>query len=531
MTDMTDSKKIAILIVISLVILFPITSFITTSDLAIFLHGAKTIVEGGKIYVDFIDIKPPVAFYSMIPVYLIAGMDNATVRIIEYIIHSLTTIGLGLYLYKKVNFKMALFASIAYSLFVVTLNIPESFQLELIFNFLIIILYIIHLKIINKDIKKSFLWIILEGLIIGFYFSIKYTMGLVLVGLFTFDLFYKKRELSYFVKYYFIISISFLGAAFLCHLSLLDREIFAGFKDMMGYLKMYVGVYNNDLPFLNIFFKETSLFFIDKYSIGFLLATSIAIILWFRDRKHINLTNEQLILAFSIFLAIFSVTSAIIEKKPYAYHFARAYIPLAILIGFGIDYLINFFKKIFSKKNISIQFPAILIIISLLIFTPIPRFIAILRFPIVYYFNKEEYINLFQHPDDNFLMNYKEIKEVGDYINTHSTPSETLLMMNAGSFDLAQFQNLEVINKFSQSSNYYGAHARKKWREEYLQELLRADWITIHKTDYSYISNAHLRTTYESLQQDTLASRLIDSLYDKVFETPSIIVKHKKTKK
>ncbi|MEN6295384.1 MAG: hypothetical protein ABFD61_04545, partial [Chloroherpetonaceae bacterium] len=140
---MMDSKKIAILIVISLVILFPITSFITTSDLAIFLHGAKIIVEGGKIYVDFIDVKPPVAFYSMIPVYLIAGMDNAIVRIIEFIIHSLTTIGLGFYLYKKVNFKVALFTSIAYSLLVVTLNIPESFQLELIFNFLIIVLYII----------------------------------------------------------------------------------------------------------------------------------------------------------------------------------------------------------------------------------------------------------------------------------------------------------------------------------------------------------------------------------------------------
>ncbi|MEN6295731.1 MAG: hypothetical protein ABFD61_06345, partial [Chloroherpetonaceae bacterium] len=397
--------------------------------------------------------------------------------------------------------------------------------------FLIIVPYIIPLKIINKDIKKSFLWIILEGLIIGFYFSIKYTMGLVLVGLFAFDLFYKKRELSYFVKYYLIISISFLGAVFLCHLPLLDREIFAGFMDMMEYLKMYVGVYNNDLPFLHIFFKETSLFFIDKYSIGFLLATSIAIILWFRDRRHINLTNEQLILAFSIFLAIFSITSAIIEKKPYAYHFARAYIPLEILIGFGIDYLINFFKKIFSKKNISIQFPAILIIISLLIFTPIPRFIAILRFPIVYYFNKEEYTDLFQHPEENVVLNYSERKKVGDYINSHSRPDETIFSMNSGCFDVIQFQNLKAINKFSQSGFYYGSLIKNEWRKDYFEQLRQADWLLIHTTDYSYSSNNHFRTTYESLQQDTIASKLIDSLYDKVFETPSIIVEHKKTKK
>ncbi|HRS01799.1 MAG TPA: hypothetical protein P5545_04550, partial [Bacteroidota bacterium] len=139
-----NTKKIILLTLLVLFILFPISTFIPTSDLAIFLQGARTIVNGGKIYVDFIDIKPPIAYYSMVPIYLISNIDNHIVRLIEYFIHCLTAIGLGLYLYKKVNYKVGLFSAFAYSLLVVTLNTPESFQLELIFNFLIILILIIH---------------------------------------------------------------------------------------------------------------------------------------------------------------------------------------------------------------------------------------------------------------------------------------------------------------------------------------------------------------------------------------------------
>ena len=105
-----NTKRIIVIITVVLFILFPITSFTSTSDLAMFLQGAKTILEGGKIYVDFIDIKPPIAYYSMVPVYLITHFDNQSVRILEFLIHSLTGIWLGLYLYKKVNFRIALFS-------------------------------------------------------------------------------------------------------------------------------------------------------------------------------------------------------------------------------------------------------------------------------------------------------------------------------------------------------------------------------------------------------------------------------------
>ena len=525
---MMDPKRIIILIIVVLIILFPITAFTSTCDLAIFLQGAKTILEGGKIYVDFIDIKPIIAYYAMIPIYLISHFDNHSVRIIEFCVHALTTIWLGLYLYKKVNYRIALFSAIAYSLLVVTLNISESFQLELIFNFLIILLYIIHSKNYNKKLKKSILWIIFEGVIIGIYFSLKYTTGLILLGLLLFDLFYKKEDLLYFIKYYGTLSIGFLFAVILCFLPLINTEILNGYKEVMGYLNFYISVLRFDIPHTNIFLKSSSTYFVDKFSITFLIAVSITILMWFKKMNQSHSENSQRILAFSIFLVITLVLSVMIERKGFAYHYSRSYIPISVLVGFGLNELVNFFQKILKVKRLKIILPVSLIIITMIIFSPFSRFISVLRIPIIYYFDNEHYYNLFNEPENNPKLNYLDRKKACDFLNAHSNHNENLLTMNSGTYDIIQFQNLKVIDKFSHSAFYYGLYNNNKWRKEYLEQLTKADWIIIQKNDINYIANGHLRSTYESVQEDSVALNILHSRFNFAYENESFLLLHKK---
>lgn len=525
---MMSAKKVSLLVICVLAILFPITSYTATNDLAIFLHGAKTIVEGGKIYVDFLDIKPPIAYYSMIPIYLISKMDISIVRLIEYLIQSLTAVGLGLYLYRRINFQIAILTSIVYSLLVVTLNIPFSFQLELIFNFLIILLFIIHLKIFNQEIKQSFGWILIEGIIIGFYFSIKYTTGLILGGILLFDIFYKKKDILYFVKYYGILSIGFIAAVILIFSPLFDAETMQGYKDVMEYLSYYTSIIGFDIPFVYIFFVTSSNYFIDNFSITFLIAVSIAVIIWIRGKKQLNFSKEHLILSLSIFLTIALITSAMIERKGFSYHYARSYLPISILIGFGINALINFFKSYVKVHKLKVLLPTTLILLLLIVFSPLTRYIAVLRFPFAYYFNNKAYYNLLQEPETNPLLNYKERKEVGDFINSNSDPKEKILTMTSGLFDIVQFQKLEVIDKFSHSGFYYGTYKKEKWRENHLELIKQADWILMSTNDYNYIANGHFLTTYESFQKDTVAMNLVDSFFKQVYKTPSILLFHRK---
>jgi hypothetical protein len=227
----------------------------------------------------------------------------------------LTAIGLGLYLCKQANYKVGLFSALAYSLLVVTLNTPESFQLELIFNFLIILILIIHTNNFNKEIKKSFGLIILEGAIIGLYFSLKYTTGLILLGILLFDIFYKKKNVSYFLKYYLILIVGFIASSLLCLLPLFNKEIFNGYKDMLDFLSYYINFVGTDIPSINVFLKYSSLYFVDKFSIAFIVATVFAIILWFKGREQFNTSNKQFILTLSVFLASALILSAIIEGK------------------------------------------------------------------------------------------------------------------------------------------------------------------------------------------------------------------------
>ncbi len=80
--------------------------------------------------------------------------------------------------------------------------------------------------------------------------------------------------------------------------------------------------------------------------------------------------------------------------------------------------------------------------------------------------------------------------------------------MNAGSYDIIQFQKLKVNDKFSHSGFYYGAHIKDKWKDD-IESTQQADWIIVQVNDSILALMDNFRTTYESLQSDSVALEII----------------------
>ncbi len=50
-------------------------------DCAFLLHGARLLMDGKKPFVDFVDMVPPLAFYSFIPVWLISKLSTVSIEL------------------------------------------------------------------------------------------------------------------------------------------------------------------------------------------------------------------------------------------------------------------------------------------------------------------------------------------------------------------------------------------------------------------------------------------------------------------
>ena len=116
-----------------IIILFPIIFFPISSDISIFALGGKTIAQGGNIYADYLDLKPPMIFIIYAFLYKTIGISEIALRSFDFVIQMFTAILIFRFVKDYFENKIAaIFSAIAYSLSYSTLSYsqtlnPESF--------------------------------------------------------------------------------------------------------------------------------------------------------------------------------------------------------------------------------------------------------------------------------------------------------------------------------------------------------------------------------------------------------------------
>ncbi len=489
------SKRTLGFALLIIIIALPILFFPIGGDQTIYLLGGKTIAEGGEIYVDFIDLKQPLIYEMMAAVVAIFGFHEISIRIFD-LIWQLATVASLLFIVKRVtgdDFK-AFGSGAIYILLYSILNYSQTLQCEGFASLPTV--WIIYLSTVNKEFKLS-RYILIGGLI-GFVIGLKYTFGIVLIA-FAVDLFFRFNFKRGFIAL-IIAGASALVIFVLSYAALLIGDSFVGYANVLDYLWNYSSFQGYNLAVVKYALKSTGSFLGDNFSLAFITFSIAGLYKFFKADKEIDGLSFY---RFAILLAIFLFVTIFIEKKFSPYHFSRIYLSAAIVGGWGVAVLSKKAKIIWGKAGLYRKLLLICFAAFAFVFSPIPRWIALLPGTYYYFADRSKYDDYYTRRDDYLFR--KDYKAVGEIIRGKSKPNDKLTVVSVGTCTINYFSGLENLSKFGQSQFYYGKGTPDYWLKEFHKELEKSDWIVVQNNDRHPIITGSKHSSWESLKRDSVA--------------------------
>lgn len=507
------NKKEWLLLLLPGFILIPAVFFPLSNDLTIFFLGGKSLNDGGRLYVDFIDLKPPLIYYISSLAIKIFGYSEMGIRIFDFIIQYLTCIGLYIFLKKQAVRFNAFLPPLLYAILYTSLGYTQTLQTE---SFLAPGLLLI--MIFNRNDKFSITSAFMTGIIAGCLFSMKFTFGIILPGLLILDLTQKQNfKHLIFKKYIFVIS-AFILSVFISFVQLLDPEIYSAYINVLEYLKYYSNMPELNTATLTDMLKKTGNFFGDNFSLfmSFALFTGILNYL-----KSVN-REDNYIINFSIVMFFLLLFTVLIERKLPIYHFSRIYFPAAIVSAYGIYSLITYLKSVKVKNKLYYLIIGFSLCFGLLL-SPIPRWINMARVPYMYINNTEQYDSFYER--DISISNQRvQQKEVAAYVKSFAKAKDKILVMTTGSTIINYFLRDYKQSVFTQSCFYISDFSPKNWTNDFIGEMNNSDILIMQKDDSHPLFNGHNKSTYDVIKSRKIFSSILEEKYIVIMEFRNYIV-------
>jgi hypothetical protein len=468
----------------------PIIFFPISADISIFALGGKTMAAGGKIYQDFIDLKPPAIFEIYAFLYKTIGISEIALRLFDFIIQLITVLFLAYTLIKFGICKFQAYLSgiiyaVSYSVlsYSQTLN-PESFVG--LFLLIIINLHFFHNKLFTN---------ILKGICLGFLTGLKFTLGILLIILLIDELINKKDWKLYLKSNLAMIS-GYISAFLLTFLPFFNEQVRNGFFNAMKYLSFHSSQPPVDLNFIRDSIKTVGVFFGDNYSLLLFTSLVFGILLSIKNYKNEDkLSRLYLFLALSILSLFISIA---VERKFSVYHFVRMYIPLSVFSSIGLFRFIKFAKQSFIENNNIVRISIGIIIIFGIIFSPLPRLLSV-TIPVEYYFADKTKFNQYYQRDIVQNMRETYIKIAGN-LNSNTSENSKVVVMAIGGNQINYFIKAKH-SKFSQSLFYFGKIRIEEWQKDIKNEIETADYIVVQTNDIHPMLTGHYKSSMKCLEE------------------------------
>lgn len=487
-------KKDIWVFIIAIILLIPTIFFPASSDLSVFMLGGKIIANGGELYKDFFDLKAPLTYYFFALLNLITNDNIILTRIIDFLLTLTFLISVN-FILKEFKFTRSIrhIYIVIFSMSYVSLNYSNTLQCETI-TYLPMIWYFYF---VAKPSKYSTL---IKGLLLGIIISFKYTLGIVFVAeFFMIDEFYKSKS-----KFIISKSLEILIALCLLLITFLPTILQGNivyFENVVNYLNKYKNFPPLNLGFFKSFIKELGNILGDLYSIIFTSSAVVGLI--YISKQKSDFRQRLLNLVLVIFLLL--LLSFIIERKPTLYQFSRVYPFLVLLTSIGIYH----FYKVVSNKN---KYILTFVLIFILFLSPLPRIINLIRLPINYFTQKENYLNFFSH--EGGTGNFKSLLNLKNYTDNHS---RKFIFINTGSHQFLRMTN--SYYKYPQSAFYLADYENKNIQQNFTRDLIKTDYFILQNDDNHYVSFFNYKSSLENFNR----IKEFKSLLNERFELDTII--------
>ena len=326
----TESRPFPwVYIILGAVLLLPSLAFPIYTDHATFLRGGAAIFDGELLYVDFIDVKPPLAFVVFGIFEFFIGSSEVGMRVLD-LIWQTSTIAVMLMVFRRYDIsRKAQFAfSVLYAISYVTLHWAQSLQMETLAGLPIAVILLMLSK-------PKALW---RNVVIGFCLAMivlmKYTLGIVAVMLVAHMLVTpaptkeKVTQIAQWTVFSLVWVLVFL-APFVFRDGFLE-----GWQAVSAYTANYASNPAWSIDLVRAALKKTATLFGDNLSLFVCIAAVIGASrgILFKDDRTSSFTTLL------VFLTIGLLATVILERKFAPYHFSRIYLMMSVLAGMGIAY-------------------------------------------------------------------------------------------------------------------------------------------------------------------------------------------------
>lgn len=487
-------------------------------DYSIFVLGGKVIAEGGKLYVDFIDIKPPFVYYLFALLFSLFGF-----KLIYYKIFNLLIIFISALVFQKLVFAttkkqtLSFLSPLPMLLYLISLNYNFIFQLE---TFFILVYLLICQSLLknNISIDKS----ILIGVLLGISFSLKYTFGLLILPVAYF--YYRKHVtkkanyLALFLSFIFTSVLQFV-------LVLVQNGSLTNFIFVVQFLKYYQAVLGFDYFSFKEIFNNLTLTFGTLLSIFFISVSFYAVIKCFENYETLEIPERELHYFFAI-SSLFLIVSIVIEHQFSPYNFTRIVSIVSFYSALGFVVLYNNFRK-HSRTKRFILFSMLTLLF--LFFSPFPRYIRNF-IPVYFYFtNNERYFDFFENPE-TFHTIYKQQNSIANYLRPRINNSDTITIVGQSPF-LYLLLGKGRFSAFPVSIFFLSDFKPPiEWENRLINELNSSKFIILQNYDYSYLFTRKFTTptSYLRFMENQKYKTILENKFIKVFKTYSLIVYQRK---
>lgn len=511
-SEYSKEMKIA-LTILPCLILLPILTFPIWNDHSIYLQGGKAILSGKTLYVDYLDLKSPMIYYVYAGFRFIFGSSEFAIRYADFFYQSGSIFLLILVLKKLIrDDAVAYLSGCLYALLYTSSGYSVELHCETIATPFIILTTYLLVK------NKTGYWeYAFAGITIGLLTALKYTLGIVSVSAVIYILLIEK---TWRLR---IISTIRLGLGIVMGFGVgmlpvfFSPSMYEGFIKMTAYLRYYADIQAIDKSLFKNLIKPFGFYLGDNYSITLSFFSVLGVLSHIFEHTNTkteddeyNLQPKVRLVLLSLMMIFLLFVSVAVEAKFAITHFTRAYIGLITLASIGIAFTIRhgilYYKQ---HRTSSVQMALInkslfsMLVLFMLILSPLNRYVGIL-IPTIGFITNNGWYEKYYDIQEPGRVRYSVQKSAVEYIKSHKSNADKTLCMGIGMSTILTLLDEPPWSIFGHSQFYFSNHVAPEWTERYHKEVTMADWIVVATNDPFQTLNGHSRTSYQSLQQDSL---------------------------
>lgn len=504
-------KKIVFLSA-ALIFLLPNLTYPISLDLAVFARGGEVLLKGGKLYTDYIDLKPPLIHYILAFAQLITPDGETGVRVFDIIWQMLTVVVLAGIVSKITNDERTGYtAGVLYAL-VYTAGFYEStYQCE---SFLALPLALFtYIQLFKSDAPEFRLAI---GVMIGVCISLKFTFGIIAIIWIIDEIVFKKNGRTALLKNSGFVSLGILLSLIVIFLPTVHSvKTLNAFTDIIEYTSLYAALPVVDKELIRSAVFKTGGAIVEIYSLTYVFFAAFAGQAFFKK-------NDNPVFTHAVFLSILSIVlliiSAVTERKFFDYHYSRVYIPLCFLAACGIVICFDFLKTKKTSFHRAEKLLVVFCIPILVIFSPLVSWGSLLTgVSKAYFTDMELYNSLIERSHIPGLKSQRQQQQrVTNLLKSNHAHNVFVIGMDAAR--IGYFLQSRPVSKFSTAQYYLGSTASIRWRQDAYKEISTAQWLVGQENDFSpYTYDG--KSAWQATLNDTLFAPYIYANFVEVENT------------